>query len=85
MQVARRSLPWQKIENQVVIIHPETQEALELNEVATHIWECIGDDGASISEILNNLMEEFEVNEGEAHSDLRNFVDVMKDKKLLEV
>ncbi len=74
--------PWQEMEGQALVITPQKSSVHELNDTATFIWKQI-DGQTSARSIIENLCEEFDVNEEEAQKDVLALVNEMKEKGLL--
>lgn len=71
------------------VLVPVGQTALEfngiisLNEVGACIWRQL-EKNASREEMLARILEEFEVSAGEAEADLEEFLQLLREKNLLE-
>lgn len=53
-----------------------------LNPTAIHIWECLNQN-MDVQEILKSLMDKYDVEEDEARADLNEFIDRLKECRLL--
>ncbi len=74
--------PWQEMDDQILVLLPKKNTVHELNATASFLWKNI--DGARTPEdLLNLLMDEFEVAREEASQDLAAFVNEMKTQGLL--
>lgn len=79
----RSDLALKMIGEQLVIIDSKIGKAVHrLNDVGVFIWELI--DHSSTEEILSLLMNEFEVDEAEAKSDLKQFISELESLHLIE-
>ena len=77
------SLSWKKVGNEILIIDSRiNQEVHRLNGVASFIWEKCVD--ATKNDILNNILETYDISEADALSDLNGFLDELTQKKILE-
>lgn len=71
------------------VLVPVGQTALEfngiisLNEVGACIWKQL-EKNSSRTEMLQAVLEEFDVSEGRAEADLEEFLQMLQERKLLE-
>ena len=72
-----------EVEGRVVAVHPFEDQSHEFDELGSLIWKAIID-GCSLGEILGQILEEYEVENDEAETDLFNFIDELEAKGLLE-
>lgn len=72
------------IEGEAVLLHLGSGMYFGTNEAATVAWERIVS-GATVSEIVASLVEEFEVDEATANADLERFVSMLVGAKLCRV
>lgn len=83
MRYIRTRLPWQEIDNEILIITPKTGEAHELNATAAHIYKFLDDEKTS-DEVCKNLCEHFAVDPASASDDCELILNTMAQKGLLE-
>lgn len=57
----------------------------ELNEVGTFIWELLKKNGATIVELKELVLNEFDVDEQVAQSDINKILSELLNEKLVEV
>lgn len=69
-----KSVAWQTIDGETVLLHLKGKELLGLNEVAARIWE-LSNGSNSIHEIVQRLTEEFQVPGEAAGTDVVRFID----------
>lgn len=79
-----KNLAWQIIDGSTLILEPQNRKAHELNEVGSFIWQEI-ESVKSSSELAKKLVEEFEIEESIALSDVDFFLQDLCEKKLIEV
>lgn len=70
------------IENEAILLHLDSGHYFGFNNVGTRIWQLICN-GHAISSIPCILVEEFEVERGEAEADTREFVRSLLEQKLV--
>lgn len=83
MYKIKQGIPWQKLDENIIILTPEKHMAHELNEVGTFIWLAISE-GHSQSVITNLICEEYNIDIPGAKSDLSLFMTDLEQKGLLE-
>lgn len=69
-------------DNQVVILQYETGTYFTMNEVGMRIWQLI-EEGKTVREILNALLQEYDVGEEQLHQDLLNVVSQLQERGLI--
>lgn len=73
---------YREIKGEVFIVDTESSFLHKLNETASFIWKCIKK-GLEEKEIVENLIDEFDVSYEEAKKDLVEFLELLKEKKLI--
>lgn len=74
---------WQIFEEKVILISPDNQEAIEMNEVGSEIWKNI--DGINNSrQISDKIFSTFECDKLEIQRDVDKFINELARKKLIE-
>jgi len=71
------------IDGNAYIILPEESKLFQLNDVGTFIWNML-DKSHSIEEIVDAVLDEFEVERTEAEKDVFKFLGKLFDKKLIQ-
>jgi uncharacterized protein YeeX (DUF496 family) len=79
----KEKVPWQEIDDQVVIIQPQQQKVHELNEVAAFVWKNLNGT-ESIEQIIHTLPNEFEDIPSSVNTDIQQLLDVMCQEGLVE-
>jgi hypothetical protein len=69
----RRDVRYRLLLNEAVVIRQDAAEVLGLNLVGARVLELI-DDGLAESEILESLVQEFDVARKELHVDVQAFI-----------
>ncbi len=75
-------IAYREIKGEVFIVDTEGSFLHKLNETASFIWKCIKK-GLEEKEIIENLLNEFDVSYEEAKNDLNEFLEMLKEKKLI--
>jgi hypothetical protein len=75
---------WRIFEDGAVIVTPQESVMHSLNPVGTRIWE-LADGTLTVSEILDLVVEEFEVDREEAEQDVLGFCRALADKGMLTI
>jgi pyrroloquinoline quinone biosynthesis protein D len=73
-----------KIDDVFYVMHPDTSELHNFNEVATRVWELV-DGQRTVAEIVAVITDEYEVEPAEAESDILAFLDQLLQKDLIRV
>lgn len=76
------SLPYQKMEEQTVVVDPRTREVHLLNETATRIWDLLAEPH-TLEELLGVLGSEYDAPEPEIREQVRDFVAGMRERGLV--
>lgn len=75
---------WRIFEDGAVIVTPQESVMHSLNPVGTRIWE-LADGTLTVNEILDVVVEEFEVDRDEAEQDVLGFCRALADKGMLTI
>ncbi len=66
----------------IIIINENGDELHSIDEIGSFIWKSI-DGASSVHDILDKLCGAYEVDRSRAEGDLKNFLIVLKEKKLI--
>jgi actin-like ATPase involved in cell morphogenesis len=77
-----RGLPFQRMDEEAIVVNPRTREVHLLNESAARIWELL-DEPLSIPQICEALRAELEGDPPDLRADVEAFVADMGGKGLL--
>ena len=77
-----------EIANQTVVVATgkagkDFNGLIKLNKTAKEIWKCL-EKGMETEKIASHLTDLFEIEEGQAETDVNNFVKILSDKGFLE-
>jgi hypothetical protein len=79
--VRAKNVAWRVLDGSAVLVSPASSRVQTLNPVATRIWEAC--DGRPIEAIVTMLVNEFEVSDNQARSDVECFVADLESRGLL--
>ncbi len=80
----RKDLLSSRMDNDTVMMHPESGKYFSLNPVATRIWEIL-DTPRSFREIVEVLLQEFNVQEPVCSSETKDFLMKLLEKDIIEI
>lgn len=73
---------FQVVDGKAMIVVPTTKSVHVVNEIGTRIWDLI--DGArNVSEILDEIAKDYQVERPQLEADLREFVDTLDGNGML--
>lgn len=75
---------WRVFEDGAVIVSPTESVMHSLNQVGTRIWE-LADGTLTLTEILDMIVDEFEVDRVQAEKDITEFCQVLSDKGMITI
>lgn len=75
---------WRVFEDGAVIVSPTESVMHSLNQVGTRIWE-LADGTLTLTEILDMVVDEFEVDRAQAEKDITEFCQVLSDKGMITI
>ena len=73
-----------KIDEEVILMSFEADSYFGIDPVGSHIWELLSKQPATINELVQILVEEYEVDEQTCRKDVQTFIDDMYARKLIE-
>ena len=82
-QVSQKVLS-SKIDEEVILMSFEADSYFGIDPVGSRVWELLSKQPASILELVQILVEEYEVDEETCRMDVQAFVDDMFARKLIE-
>jgi hypothetical protein len=82
--VPAKGLSVRELGDAIIIINENGDEIHTLDEVGSFIWQTI-DGRCSFNDILAKLCGEYEVEKPTAEEDLRKFLELLKEKKLIRI
>lgn len=74
----------QEVDGEMVLLDMESENYFGLDEVGTAIWQAMQEYG-TLQEVLNALLEQYDVEAEVLENDLSSFVDKLLESGLIEV
>lgn len=74
----------QRLGDEVVVVHLRTNQIFVLNRTGSRFWELLAD-GATLDEVRERMLAEFEVDTGQLGRELEDFVAELSKEKLIDV
>ena len=71
-----------RLDDQVVLVNLQTSRIFELNRTGARLWELLGE-GFSESQIVAQLLAEFEVPEEQLTNEVRSLIDSLLQERLI--
>ena len=75
-------LPFQKLEEETIVVDPRTREVHLLNDTAGRVWELLAS-SCSLDELTETLAEEYEATPEAMRAGVEELLDGLRDKGLL--
>ncbi|MGD8535051.1 MAG: PqqD family protein [Candidatus Aminicenantes bacterium] len=75
-------VPWRIIEGEAILVKVDSGEVIHLNEVAAEIWRII-DGKRKISEIIDHIQKDFDVEREQSEKDTLEFIKSLSDINLV--
>ena len=72
-----------KIDEEVVLMSIEADSYFGLDPIASHIWELLSIKPATINELVQTLMDEYDIDKEICLKDVKAFVNTMSERKLI--
>ena len=83
-QIRSDRLAWREVADEAVILDLETAEYLTLNPTGAVLWDSLASGPATIADLVERLVSEFEVSPDAATTDVEGFVAVCMERNLLQ-
>lgn len=80
----RQEQIFSEIDGEVVMLSLENSEYYGMDKVGSRIWQLL-ENPVSLREIIEALLEEYDVTEGQCADDTIKFVEQLADKNLIEI
>ncbi|MBI5539772.1 MAG: PqqD family protein [Bacteroidia bacterium] len=82
--IRKKELLSSRMDNEIVMMHPESGKYFALNPVAARIWELMETEH-SIIELVDKLQREFDVDSETCKNEVTVFIENVLEKKLIDV
>jgi hypothetical protein len=73
---------WTDTGGEIVLLDINRSLFFGLNEVSSHVWRCIAE-GLSINATIQQMLQEYEIDEDTLQTDIAQLIDMLLDKKLV--
>ena len=83
LKIRAGAVEWRKFEDEVVAVDTRKSVYLAVNKSGSILWPALLD-GASRSELVERLVDAFELDQTSAERDVDDFVQVLDEQDLLE-
>lgn len=74
-----------KIEGQAILFHPDTDDLFYLNDTALDVVEILSQNPITLNELLNNMLEIYDVPIEELSNDINDLIKELEKNKFLEI
>jgi hypothetical protein len=82
LQLRVDDLAWREVQDELVVLEVTTATYLSLNGSAKMLWHRLVD-GATVAELRASLVTTYGISDGQAASDVGEFLDVLIERGLL--
>ncbi|PIV58384.1 MAG: PqqD family protein [Bacteroidetes bacterium CG02_land_8_20_14_3_00_31_25] len=82
--VRKKELLSSRMDNEIVMMHPESGKYFALNPVASRIWDLL-ETPHNLNELVEKLLKEFDVSEETCCKEVSAFLKEMSEKKLVVI
>ncbi len=72
-----------RIDEEVVLMSMEADSYFGLDPIGSQVWELLSEKPATLTELVQTLMEEYEIDEESCKRDVGNFLKEMSERKLI--
>ena len=79
-----KEVVWTKLGEEVAILNSKTGAYFGLDPVGSRIW-CLVAGGAAIDEVVSTLLSEYGVDEQQIRSDLKELIERLASRSLVEI
>jgi len=79
-----KDVVWTKLDEEVAILNSSTGTYFGLDPVGSRIW-CLLADGLGLDEVIATLLKEYSVDEERVRGDVKELIDELAGKSLLEI
>lgn len=80
----KNDLLYSEIQDEIVALNINTSEYIGFNSVGSRIWRIL-EHPVGFPELLNRIVQEFDVNSAQARKDVIHFLQKLYEKKLITV
>ena len=81
--VRRKEVVFTYLDNEIMLLHPETGKYYSFNKAGAYIWELLSIP-ITFEEIIASLLIKFEIEKSKCESDTQNFIQSLLEKNMIE-
>lgn len=81
--VRNASLFFNKIDDEIILMHPSTGNYFVFNMVASHIWELLSEP-RTMDEVIHNLLKAYDVEPSLCESETRQYFQDLYEKSFIQ-
>jgi hypothetical protein len=81
-RIRKQGISWRELDGQIVVLDLESSKYVTVNGAGAVIWERLIP-GATLDEIVNELVEVFDIDVETARSDSEAFLDELRTRRML--
>ncbi len=74
----------QTVDDETILLDTNTQEYFALNDTGAMIWNIL-EEKKNLKEVQKTILDMYEIDESQVESDILNFVEALKTKKLISI
>lgn len=82
-RIRENAIEWLEVDGEVVALDSRRMVYLSTNETGALIWHELSDGGATVAELVRILTSAFDIDEGSAEADVREFLSNLEQQDLL--
>jgi hypothetical protein len=83
LRLRNQALEWREIEGEVVAVDTRKAVYMAVNHTGAVLWPALAE-GATREELVERLIQAYEVDRGAAEADVSTFVTLLEEQDLLE-
>jgi hypothetical protein len=81
-RLRKNGVSWRELDGQIIVLDLESSKYVTVNGAGAVIWERLVA-GASVDELVEELVESFDIDDATARSDTEAFLDDLRQRNLL--
>ena len=75
-------IAWQKVEDRVVVVTPQTKKIHILSGIGGYLWDCLNEP-KSFLELIEQVCSEYDVDYHQAEADMGSFIRDLEDREII--
>jgi hypothetical protein len=83
LRLRRDDLSWRELDDELIVLDLTKSKYLMVNDTGAVIWHRLAD-GATEAELVQAVVDAFEVEPAQAEADVRSFVETLEGRGLVE-